>query len=157
MSNIVLHVFKPNLNEFAILVFLSCYECPQSAWEMVSMDFIEGLPLSSNANTILVVVDKYSKFAHFVPLRHPFSAASVAKVFMDNIYKLHSLPKSIISDRDRIFTSKFWQLLFKMVGIQLRMSSSYQPQTDGQTERDNQCMETYLRCFVHACPRCWIH
>jgi hypothetical protein len=96
---------------------------PQSAWEMVSMDFIEGLPLSSNANTILVVVDKYSKFAHFVPLCHPFSAASVAKVFMDNIYKLHSLPKSIISNRDRIFTSKFWQLLFKMVGIQLRMSS----------------------------------
>jgi hypothetical protein len=75
---------------------------------MVSMDFVEGLPLSSNANTILVVVDKYSKFAHFVPLRHPFLAASVAKVFMDNIYKLHDLPKSIISDHDRIFTSKFW-------------------------------------------------
>jgi hypothetical protein len=80
---------------------------PQSAWEMVSMDFVEGLLLSGNAISILVVVDKYSKFAHFVPLRHQFSAASVAKVFMDNIYKLHGLPKSIILDRDRIFTSKF--------------------------------------------------
>jgi hypothetical protein len=74
---------------------------------MVSMDFVEGLLLSGNAISILVVVDKYSKFAHFVPLRHQFSAASVAKVFMDNIYKLHGLPKSIILDRDRIFTSKF--------------------------------------------------
>jgi hypothetical protein len=72
------------------------------------MDFVEGLPLSSNANTILVMVDKYSKFAHFMPLRHLFLAASVAKVFMDNIYKLHDLPKSIISDHDRILTSKFW-------------------------------------------------
>jgi hypothetical protein len=75
---------------------------------MVSMDFIEGLPLSSNANSISVVVEKYSKFALFMPLRHQFSAASVAKVFMDNIYKLHGLPKSIILDRDRIFTRKFW-------------------------------------------------
>jgi hypothetical protein len=81
---------------------------PQSTWEMVSMDFVEGLLLSGNAISILVVVDKYSKFAHFVPLRHQFSAASVAKVFMDNIYKLHGLPKSIILDHDRIFTSKFW-------------------------------------------------
>ena len=98
---------------------------PSSAWEIISMDFIEGLPLSGSSNTILVVVDKYSKFAHFVPLRHPFSAASVARVFMDNIYRLHGLPKSIISDRDWIFTSNLWQLLFKLAGIQLRMSNAY--------------------------------
>lgn len=121
------------------------------------MDFMEGLPLSGNANAILVVVNKYSKFAQFVPLRHPFTTATVAKLFMDNIYKLHGLPKSIISDRDRIFTSKLWQLLFKLAGIQLRMISPYHPQTDGQTERVNQCMETFLRCFVHACPSHWIH
>lgn len=121
------------------------------------MDFVVGLPLSGNANAILVVVDMYSKFAHFVPLRHPFSAASVTKLFMNNIYKMHGLPKSIVSDQDRIFTSKLWQLLFKMAGIQLRMSSSYHPQTDGQTERVNQCMEAFLICFVHACPGRWIH
>jgi hypothetical protein len=69
------------------------------------MDFIEGLLISENANAILVVVDKYTKFAHFIPLRHPFTAASMARLFLDNIYRLHGLPKSIISDRDRIFTS----------------------------------------------------
>lgn len=121
------------------------------------MDFIEGLPLSGSANAILVVVDKYTKFAHFVSLRHPFTAASVARLFMDHIYRLHGLPKSIISDRDRIFTSHLWQLLFKMAGIQLRMSSTYHPQTDGQTKRVNQCLETFLRCFIHACPSQWIH
>jgi hypothetical protein len=81
------------------------------------MNFVEGLPLSGNAISILDVVDKYSKFAHFLPLCHQFSVASVAKVFMDNIYKLHGLPKSIILDHDRIFTSKFWQLLFEMVAF----------------------------------------
>jgi transposase InsO family protein len=116
---------------------------------------MEGLPMSGGFYSILVVVDKYSKFAHFLPLRHPFTAASVARVFLDNIYKLHGLPKSLISDRDRVFTSKLWQLLFKLAGVQLHMSSSYHPQTDGQTERVNQCMETYLRCIVHSCPARW--
>lgn len=95
---------------------------PDSAWEIVSMDFIEGLPMSENANTILVVVDKYTKFAHFIALKHPFTTASVARLFLDNIYRLQGLPKSIISDQDRIFTNRLWQLLFQMAGIQLRMS-----------------------------------
>jgi hypothetical protein len=121
------------------------------------MDFVEGLPKSGAANAILVVVDKFSKFAHFIPLRHPFTAATVAKLFMDVVYRYHGMPKSIVSDRDRIFLSKFWQELCSLAGVFLRMSSSYHPQTDGQTERVNQCMETYLSCFVHACPTKWIH
>lgn len=100
---------------------------PQTAWEIISIDFVEGLPLFGHANAIWAVVDKYFKFSHFVPLRHPFSAATVPKLFMDYIYKLHSLPKSIIFDWDKIFTSKLWQLLFKLAVIQLRMSSSYNP------------------------------
>lgn len=72
------------------------------------MDFVEGFPVLGSANAILVVADKFSKFAHFIPLRHPFSAESVAKLFWDNVYRLHGLPLSIISDRDRVFTSKFW-------------------------------------------------
>ena len=122
---------------------------------MVSLDFVEGLPRSGHSDTILVVVDKYSKFAHFIPLRHPFIALSVAKAFMDHVYKLHGLPSSLVSDRDRVFTSKLWKELFALAGVQLRMSSAYHPQTDGQTEHVNQCMETYLRCFVHACPTMW--
>jgi hypothetical protein len=128
---------------------------PEAAWDMVSLDFVEGLPKSGQFNCILVVVDKFSKMAHFIPLRHPFTTLSVAKAFMDSVYKLHGMPLSFISDRDRIFTSNLWKELFALAGVPLRMSSSYHPQTDGQTERVNQCMETYLRCFVHACPHKW--
>jgi transposase InsO family protein len=106
-------------------------------------------------DVILVVVDKFSKFSHFLGLSHPFSAATVAKLFMTSIYKLHGMPAIIISDRDKIFISQLWQDLFKLSGVTLKMSSAYHPQTDGQTERVNQCMETFLRCFVHACPKQW--
>jgi hypothetical protein len=120
------------------------------------MDFVEGWPNSHNKNCILVVVAKLTKYGHFIPLSHPFTAAVVAKVFFDNIYKLHSLPESIISDRDKIFTSNLWRELFKVLKVSLSMSSSYHPQNDGQTERVNQCMETFLRCYVHACPSKWL-
>jgi hypothetical protein len=128
---------------------------PTQAWEVISMDFVEGLPRSNNANTILVVVDTFSKYSHFLPLLHPFSALKVAQLFMDFVYKLHGLPLSIVSDRDRIFTSRLWQELFRLSGTTLKMSTSYHPQTDGQTEHVNQCLETYLRSFVHACPSKW--
>jgi hypothetical protein len=72
------------------------------------MDFIESLPRFGIANCILVVVDKFSKYAYFIPLLHPFTASSVPQDFMNNVYKLHGLPSTIISDRDKIFTSQFW-------------------------------------------------
>jgi hypothetical protein len=78
---------------------------PVHAWEVISLDFVEGLPTSDRYNAILVVVDKFSKYGHFIPLHHPFTAIQIAKLFLDNIYKLHGLPKAIISDRDPIFTS----------------------------------------------------
>jgi hypothetical protein len=129
---------------------------PSATWEVINMDFVEGLPPSSSANALLVVADKLSKFTHFIPLRHPFTAAIVARLFMDNIYRLHGMPLAIISDRDRIFTCAFWKNLFSLSSTSLRMSSAYHLQTDGQTERVNQCLETYLRCFAHACPSKWI-
>jgi len=128
---------------------------PEGAWQVISLDFVEGLPKSKGMDVILVVVNTFSKYSHFLALAHPFTAVSVAQLFMTNIYKLHGMPTALISDRDRIFTSKLWQELFRLVGVELKMSSSYHPQTDEQTEHVNQCMETFLRCFVHACPTKW--
>ena len=119
------------------------------------MDFIEGLPSSSGCTVILVVVDRFTKYAHFLPLKHPFTAAQVAQLFLDNVVKLHSTPKSIVSDRDKIFTSIFWKELFKRCDTQLALTTAYHPQSDGQSERVNQCLEMYLRCAVHSSPTKW--
>lgn len=116
---------------------------------------MEGLPISNGYNCILVVVDLYTKYSYFIALKHPFSALSIAKLFMQHIYKLHGLPSAIVSDCDRIFTSQLWRELFRLAGVELRMSSAYHPQSDGQTERVNQCLEQYLRCFVTAVPSKW--
>ena len=128
---------------------------PDFAWQVVCLDFIEGLPKSNHCNCILVVVDKFSKYNHFILLTHPFTAIQVAVQFMDHVFKLHGMPQAMISDRDKIFTNALWQELFEMSGTELRMSTSYHPQTDGQIERVNQCLEAYLRCFVHTCPTQW--
>ena len=138
------------------LGLLSPLPVPAESWQVISMDFIEGLPRSGAANWVMVVVDKFSKFAHFVPLLHPFTAQQVAQVFLDHIYCLHGMPSHIISDHDRIFTSHFWKELFRLASTQLCMSSAYHPQSDGQTERVNQCLEAFLRCFVHSCPKQWL-
>lgn len=92
---------------------------------------------------------------HFIPLKHPFNAQAVAKVVLDKVIKLHGMPRTIVSDRDKIFTSTFWTALFKLVDTKLLRSSSYHPQTDGQTERVNQCLEIYLRCAVQDSPKQW--
>lgn len=107
---------------------------PTLACQVISMDFVEGLPNSHGFDCILVVVDLFSKFSHFIALKHPFMALSAAKLFMVHIYKLHGLPFAIVSDRDRIFTSQLWRELFRLAGVELRMSSAYHPQTDGQTK-----------------------
>jgi hypothetical protein len=91
------------------------------------MDFIEGLPQSRSANCILVIVDKFTKFAHFIPLKHSYTLESVAKLFLDNVYKVHGLSASIVSDRDRIFTNNFWKELFQLAKVKLRMGSAYHP------------------------------
>ncbi|RVW21965.1 Transposon Tf2-8 polyprotein [Vitis vinifera] len=128
---------------------------PCQVWDDITMDFIEGLPPSQGKNTILVVVDRLSKSAHFLALTHPFSAKMVAEKFVDGVVKLHGMPSSIISDRDPIFISNFWREFFKLSGTQLKMSSAYHPQTDGQTEVVNRCVKQYLRCLVHQQPRKW--
>lgn len=128
---------------------------PKEAWTIISLDFIEGLPKSQSYDVILVVIDKYTKYGHFIPLRHPFTAPQVAQAFINNVYKLHGMPRVIISDGDKIFTSTFWQELCRLSDTTLNMSSAHHAQTDGQTERLNQCLETFLRCMVHSCPQRW--
>lgn len=93
------------------------------------MYFVEKLPKSQGNDTILVVVDRFSKFTHFIALKHPYIAPKVAQCFLEKILKLYGLPKTIVSDKDAIFMSEFWTELFKMHGTQLQMSSSYHPQT----------------------------
>ena len=119
------------------------------------MDYIEGLPQSMKFNCILVIIDKFTKYAHFIPLFHSYTAADVAKVYLDQIYKLHGTPKTAISDRDKIFTSLFWQELMKQLGTTTHFSTAYHPESDGQSERLNQCLEQYLRCMCFLKPNSW--
>jgi hypothetical protein len=108
---------------------------PTGEWQDISMDFIERLPKAEGYNCILVVVDKFSKYAHFLPLKHPFTAPQVVQVFLDGVVEVHGMPKSIVSDRDRIFVSSFWRELFKLYNTTLMTSTACHPQTDGHTDR----------------------
>ncbi|XP_022877076.1 uncharacterized protein LOC111395327 [Olea europaea var. sylvestris] len=124
-------------------------------WEDVSMDFIEGLPKSGNYNSLLAVVDRLSKYAHFLPLKHPFTAEGVVAVFIKEIVRLHGIPRSIISDLDKVFLSHLWSELFRLQGTILRQSTAYRLQSDGQTEVVNWCVEMYLRCSTYGKPKSW--
>jgi len=100
------------------------------------------------SETTTVFVDKLTKLAHFVPSTTSATAVDVAHQFFDNIFKLHGLPTSIISDRDTRFTSRFWQELHKLLDVKLALSTAYHPQTDGQTEVMNKTLKTMLRAFI---------
>jgi hypothetical protein len=104
---------------------------PNQIWEDISIDFVTGLPKARGYDAILVVVDRLSKYTHFIPLKHPYTARSIAEIFCKEIVKLHGIPLSIVSDRDPLFISSFWRELFKLQGTKLKMSTAYHPESDG--------------------------
>jgi len=97
----------------------------------------------------MVVVDQFTKMAHVISSHENAKAKGVADTFLPEVWKLHGLPTEIISDMDAMFSGEFWESLCKMLGVKRPMSTVYQPQTDGQTERTNQVLEGYLRTFVN--------
>ena len=112
------------------------------------MDFIVGFLKAGKKSVLMVVVDRLSKYVHLCALQHQFTLAMVSQLFIDTIFKLHGMPTYIVYDRDPTFTSTFWQELFKRRGTQLKMRTFYHPQTKGQTEAVNKCLETYLCSFA---------
>lgn len=119
------------------------------------MDFIEALPKSKGFDTILVIADRFTKYAYFLPFSHPFFAKEVAQKFIYQVCKLHSMPKTVVTNIDRLFTSLFYKEMFKMMGTQLNFGSAYHPESDGQTKRVERCLEVYLRCLTFNNRRKW--
>jgi len=101
------------------------------------------------------VVDRFTKMAHFIGLHENTTAKDLADTFLLEVWKLHGLPTEIISDMDAKFSGEFWESLCKMLGVKMRMSTAYHPQTEGQTERTNQVLEGYLRTFVNYDQNDW--
>jgi len=128
---------------------------PEKPWTHISADFITKLPLAQGYDSILVVVDRLTKIVHFIPTTEKTSAEGLARLFRDNVWKLHSLPESIILDRGPQFVAGLMQELNEMLGIKSKLSTAFHPQTDGQTERINQELEQYLRMFIDHRQEQW--
>lgn len=153
------HVNKPSNRKPAGL--LQPLPIPRARWADISMDFISGIPVSPDTrhDCILVVVDRLSKMAHFIPCFKDIDARECAALFVKEIFRLHGMPASIVSDRDKLFTSKFWRALFENLGTTLALSTAWHPQTDGQTERTNRTLEEMLRPYCGSPDRqqLWEH
>jgi hypothetical protein len=167
--------YWPNLKEDAEEYVKTCLTCQQNQvfnkkqegllrqlpiskgpWESVSMDFMVSLSPSKGCDVIMVVVDRFSKMAHFIPTKESATAQETGRLFFTHMFKHHGLPKDIVSDRDPKFTSKFWRALWKRMGSKLKMSTSFRPQTNGQTERVNLVIQQVLRNYVVADQQDWV-
>ena len=128
---------------------LQSLSVPTHQWKDFSIDFVTGLPLSADwkgdtYDLVLVIIDRLTKMVHYEPVKVTIDAPRLAKVIIDVVVRHHALSDSIISDREAIFTSKFWSLLCYFLGIKRRLSTVFHPQTDGQINRQNSTIVTYL-------------
>jgi hypothetical protein len=129
---------------------------PSWKWEDINMDFIVGLPNTSQKHdSIWVIVDRLTKIAHFLPVRTTYNAKKYAEIYLDQIVRLHGVPKTIISNHGAQFIARFWEQLQHALETKLIRSSAYHPQTDGQTERINQILEDMLRACILQYDKNW--
>lgn len=138
---------KPsNKNKIGLLQPLPA---PSRPWESISLDLITDLPETKNGNTACVTfVDRFTKMIHIWPCKTQVSSEDMVNIFLQAVFRLHGVPREIVSDRDPRFTAAFWSQMFKRLGTKFNMSTSNHPQTDGQSERANRTIEEILRCYV---------
>jgi len=134
---------------------LKLSEVPEKPWTHLTVDFIMKLPTVAGKDVILVVCDRLSKMMHFVVTTEGTLAKGLARLFRDNMWKLHGLPESVISDRGPQFAAELTKELNRMLGIETRLSTAFHPQTDRQTEQMNQELEQYLRFFIDYRQKDW--
>jgi len=168
IKNIRRRYWWPQLNAFVKNYIATCPECkraksirhkpygplrflpiPERPWNSISMDFIDGLPDSNGFNSILVIVDRFTKMARFIPTVTTIDSPALATIFLREIFSRHGVPADIVSDRGKHFISHFWSSLCDLLHIKSNLSTAYHPETDGQTERLNQILEQYLRVYVN--------
>src|SRR5207302_8428680 len=123
-------------------------EIPSKPWKSISMDFITDLPKSAGQDAILVVINRLTKMSHFILCRKDINVKQFALVFLKEIFRLHGLPRDIITDRGSIFTSDMWKEITNELHIERRLSTAFHPQTDGQTEHTNGILEQYLHAYI---------
>ncbi|KAJ9527945.1 hypothetical protein QJQ45_005607 [Haematococcus lacustris] len=129
---------------------------PGYRWEHVSMDLVTKLPTGTHGyDAICVIVDRLSKMVHFVPCKESMNAMAFARLFINNVFKLHGLPAEVLTDRGAHFNNKFWHAVKKLLGMKTNMSTAYRPQSDGQTERCNRVLEEMLRHNISPTQADW--
>nr|GEW60419.1 retrotransposon-related protein [Tanacetum cinerariifolium] len=136
---------KPDVSAYPGL--LQPIPIPKIIWSQISMDFIEGIPKSQGKNVVMVVVDRLSKYVHFIGLSYPFTAAYITQVFLDSVYKLHGLPESIVSDRAKVFISDLWKELFKVLKVKVGQVA-YKLKPPAQAQIHNVFHISQLRKYI---------